>query len=280
MSKNALALVDCNNRDILFQFLMDKFDRKASKNEMVSPYDDQLIGKMNFRYDGMEHAMFFTYARSSEYPGMRFRNHKIIYLSLGVNDISSDIFNQICSCFGGFIDYNDDMDNGWQKIERMKLENEAWLAAMQDKFPAEPEPLDVRPEMRQILRIEQPEEEAEESREPKENRRKENHKQERRRNHQNGTHQNAGEKTERAEKSEQKAEQKNESKAEKKAEPKGEAKQEQKGERAEKEEQQRRPRNHHRGHRPRGNKDGQKNGEQKPHQKNRQEKTAGTEGQA
>ena len=65
MSKNALALVDCNNRDILFQFLMDKFDRKASKNEMVSPYDDQLIGKMNFRYDGMEHAMFFTYARSS-----------------------------------------------------------------------------------------------------------------------------------------------------------------------------------------------------------------------
>ena len=280
MSKNALALVDCNNRDILFQFLMDKFDRKASKNEMVSPYDDQLIGKMNFRYDGMEHAMFFTYARSSEYPGRRFRNHKIIYLSLGVNDISSDIFNQICSCFGGFIDYNDDMDNGWQKIERMKLENEAWLAAMQDKFPAEPEPLDVRPEMRQILRIEQPEEEAEESREPKENRRKENHKQERRRNHQNGTHQNAGEKTERAEKSEQKAEQKNESKAEKKAEPKGEAKQEQKGERAEKEEQQRRPRNHHRGHRPRGNKDGQKNGEQKPHQKNRQEKTAGTEGQA
>ncbi len=280
MSKNALALVDCNNRDILFQFLMDKFDRKASKNEMVSPYDDQLIGKMNFRYDGMEHAMFFTYARSSEYPGMRFRNHKIIYLSLGVNDISSDIFNQICSCFGGFIDYNDDMDNGWQKIERMKLENEAWLAAMQDKFPAEPEPLDVRPEMRQILRMDQPEEEAEESRELKENRRKENHKQERRRNHQNGTHQNAGEKTERAEKSEQKAEQKNESKAEKKAEPKGEAKQEQKGERAEKEEQQRRPRNHHRGHRPRGNKDGQKNGEQKPHQKNRQEKTAGTEGQA
>ncbi|MBR5320109.1 MAG: hypothetical protein IKU46_11040 [Peptococcaceae bacterium] len=280
MSKNALALVDCNNRDILFQFLMDKFDRKASKNEMVSPYDDQLIGKMNFRYDGMEHAMFFTYARSSEYPGMRFRNHKIIYLSLGVNDISSDIFNQICSCFGGFIDYNDDMDNGWQKIERMKLENEAWLAAMQEKFPSAPEPLDVRPEMRQILRMEQPEEEAEESREPKENRRKENHKQERRRNHQNGTHQNAGEKTERAEKSEQKAEQKNESKAEKKAEPKGEAKQEQKGERAEKEEQQRRPRNHHRGHRPRGNKDGQKNGEQKPHQKNRQEKTAGTEGQA
>ena len=281
MSKNALALVDCNNRDILFQFLMDKFDRKASKNEMVSPYDDQLIGKMNFRYDGMEHAMFFTYARSSEYPGMRFRNHKIIYLSLGVNDISSDIFNQICSCFGGFIDYNDDMDNGWQKIERMKLENEAWLAAMQDKFPAEPEPLDVRPEMRQILRMDQPEEEAEESRELKENRRKENHKQDRRRGHHpNGNGQNAGEKTERAEKSEQKAEQKNESKAEKKAEPKGEAKQEQKGERAEKEEQHRRPRNHHRGHRPRGNKDGQKNGEQKPHQKNRQEKTAGTEGQA
>lgn len=45
MSKNALALVDCNNREQLFQFLIDTFDRKAVKNEMVSPYDDQLLGK-------------------------------------------------------------------------------------------------------------------------------------------------------------------------------------------------------------------------------------------
>ena len=63
MSKNALALVDCNVRDVLFQYIIETFDRKATKNEMVSPYDDQLIGKMNFRYGGMEHAMFFTYAK-------------------------------------------------------------------------------------------------------------------------------------------------------------------------------------------------------------------------
>lgn len=67
MSKNALALVDCNDREQLFQFLIDTFDRKAVKNEMVSPYDDQLIGKMNFHYNNMDSAMFFTYARSSEY---------------------------------------------------------------------------------------------------------------------------------------------------------------------------------------------------------------------
>ena len=87
MSKNALALVDCGERDILFQFLTKEVDRKTVKNEMISPYDDQLIGKMNFSYRGVEHSMFFTYARASEYPGMRFRNHKIIYLSLGVSEI-------------------------------------------------------------------------------------------------------------------------------------------------------------------------------------------------
>ena len=61
MSRNALALVDCSSREQLYQFLIEQFDRRATKNEMISPYDDQLIGKMNFRYGGMEHAMFFTY---------------------------------------------------------------------------------------------------------------------------------------------------------------------------------------------------------------------------
>ena len=62
--------------------------------------------------------MFFTYARSTEYPGMRFRNHKILYLSLGVHEVSSTIFQEICEQFGGFIDHNDDLDIGWQKVER------------------------------------------------------------------------------------------------------------------------------------------------------------------
>jgi len=153
VSKNALALVDCNNRTQLFQLLVEKFDRKAVKNEMVSPYDDQLIGKMNFRYGGMEHAMFFTYARASEYPGMRFHNHRILYLSLGVNEISSDIFNQICAFFGGFVDYDDDLDNGWQKIQMQRSpEDEAFA---QREWPVE----ETRPhvsqqaEIRQILKL-------------------------------------------------------------------------------------------------------------------------------
>ncbi len=162
MSKNALALVDCNNRDQLFQFLVESFDRKAVKNEMVSPYDEQLIGKMNFRYGGMEHAMFFTYARSSEYPGMRFRNHRIIYLSLGVNDISSAVFDQICARFGGFIDYNDDLDNGWQKIERQKLMIEdraepmanGELSVIEEDVPE----AEQQKEIRQILKLERKQE--------------------------------------------------------------------------------------------------------------------------
>ena len=124
MSKNALALVDCSNRDKLFHYLINTVDRKSTKKEMISPYDDQLIGKMNFRYSGLEHAMFFTYARSSEYPGMKFRNHKIIYLSLDVNEISSAIFNHICNRFGGYIIHNDDVEEVWQKVERQQSEND------------------------------------------------------------------------------------------------------------------------------------------------------------
>ena len=153
MSKNALALVDCNVRDVLFQYIIETFDRKATKNEMVSPYDDQLIGKMNFRYGGMEHAMFFTYAKANEYPGKRFRNRKILYLSLGVNEISSDIFNQICATFGGFVDYNDDLEDGWQKIERVKVEDDPWQKAMAEANAREKEALDLRPELRQLLRM-------------------------------------------------------------------------------------------------------------------------------
>lgn len=132
MSKNALALVDCSNREKLFHFLINTFDRKSTKKEMISPYDDQLIGKMNFRYSGAEHAMFFTYARSSEYPGMKFRNHKIIYLSLDVNDISSDIFNHICTRFGGYVIYNDEMETGWTKIDRQQPDNDDDLSLSAD----------------------------------------------------------------------------------------------------------------------------------------------------
>ena len=137
MSKNALALVDCGERDILFQFLTKEFDRKTVKNEMISPYDDQLIGKMNFSYRGVEHSMFFTYARASEYPGMRFRNHKIIYLSLGVSEISSEIFTKICSHFGGFLDHNDDLETGWQKIERQITAEEELLGEWSEQVAAE-----------------------------------------------------------------------------------------------------------------------------------------------
>ena len=132
MSRNALALVDCSNREKLFHFLINTFDRKCTKKEMISPYDDQLIGKMNFRYSGTEHAMFFTYARSSEYPGMKFRNHKVIYLSLDVNDISSDIFNRICTRFGGYIIHNDDLETGWEKIERQQPDNDDDLSLSEE----------------------------------------------------------------------------------------------------------------------------------------------------
>lgn len=132
MSKNALALVDCSNREKLFHFLINTFDRKSTKKEMVSPYDDQLIGKMNFRYSGMEHAMFFTYAHSSEYPGIKFRNHKIIYLSLDVNDISSDIFYRICSRFGGYVIYNDDVEIAWTKIERQQFDDDDDLSLSEE----------------------------------------------------------------------------------------------------------------------------------------------------
>ncbi len=306
MSKNALALVDCNVRDVLFQYIIETFDRKATKNEMVSPYDDQLIGKMNFRHGGMEHSMFFTYAKANEYPGKRFRNRKILYLSLGVNDISSDIFNQICATFGGFVDYNDDLEDGWQKIERVKVEDDPWQKAMAEASAREKEALDLRPELRQLLHMDQDDEDEELPREKQkdaqgqkegqaqnkaENRRKEHHRSERKKN-------GSPEKAERAEKSEVKQEskggQKSEAKAEAKAERKEERKDERKDERKEerkdeKPDQQRRPR-HHRGHRPRGpRKDGSKDN-QKPadvkhevkneaKQINRQEKPAGSNAQ-
>ena len=106
--------------------------------------------------------MFFTYAKANEYPGKRFRNRKILYLSLGVNEISSDIFNQICSTFGGFVDYNDDLDDGWQKIERVKVEDDPWQAAMAEANAREKEALDLRPEMRQLLKMDQEDDDAEE----------------------------------------------------------------------------------------------------------------------
>lgn len=297
MSKNALALVDCNVRDVLFQYIIETFDRKATKNEMVSPYDDQLIGKMNFRYGGMEHAMFFTYAKANEYPGKRFRNRKILYLSLGVNEISSDIFNQICATFGGFVDYNDDLEDGWQKIERVKVEDDPWQKAMAEANAREKEALDLRPELRQLLRMDAEEDEEDLPREigkdtqaqkegqtqNKENRRKEHHRPDRRKN-------NAQEKPEKAEKPDraEKAELKPEAKGGQKAETKAERKQERKDERKEeKQDQQRRPR-HHRGHRPKGpRKDGPKpdgkpadakqEAKHDAKQTNRQEKPAGSD---
>ena len=294
MSKNALALVECNVRDVLFQYNIETFDRKATKNEMVSPYDDQLIGKMNFRYGGMEHAMFFTYAKANEYPGKRFRNRKILYLSLGVNEISSDIFNQICATFGGFVDYNDDLEDGWQKIERVKVEDDPWQKAMAEANAREKEALDLRPELRQLLRMDAEEDEEDLPREigkdtqaqkegqaqNKENRRKEHHRPDRRKNNA----QEKPEKTDRAEKAEPKPEAKGGQKAETKAERKQERKDERK---EEKQDQQRRPRQH-RGHRPKGpRKDGPKpdgkpadakqEAKHDAKQTNRQEKPAGSD---
>lgn len=119
MSKNAVALIDCNNRDSLLQFLIENIDSKAAKNEMISPYDDQLIGKMNFRYDGIEHAMFFTFAKAREYPGLRFRGNRVLYASLDVSESSSEALLKMCKHFGGYINHNDDLDIGYEKIERL-----------------------------------------------------------------------------------------------------------------------------------------------------------------
>lgn len=291
MSKNALALVDCNVRDVLFQYIIETFDRKATKNEMVSPYDDQLIGKMNFRYGGMEHAMFFTYAKANEYPGKRFRNRKILYLSLGVNEISSDIFNQICSTFGGFVDYNDDLDDGWQKIERVKVEDDPWQAAMAEANAREKEALDLRPEMRQLLKMDQEDDDAEErqpevsrdkelrnkepreprDREPrekdgrgdKENREKDSRRHKPKRGGQHGNDARNGadkaEKPVKAEKSD-KADKADKPEAKAEGRPEGEtANAAGNGERKE----YRRPR-HHRGHRPHGEKGAPKKDDAKP----------------
>lgn len=120
MSKNAIALIDCNDREILLSFLTEHLDSKAAKNEMVSPYDDQLIGKMNFRFQGVEHAMFFTFAKAAEYPGMRFRGHKIIYVSLDVSESSSQALMEMCQYFGGYINHNDDLEVGFERIERTR----------------------------------------------------------------------------------------------------------------------------------------------------------------
>lgn len=143
MSRNAIALIDCNNRDTLLQFIIDYIDRKAVKNEMVSPYDDQLIGKMNFRYDGIDYAMFFTFARSSEYPGMKFRNHKIIYASLGVGTVCSEIFTMICQQFGGFVNHDDDLEIGFQKVERIKANVESKLFSLPERPNAEIQPAET-----------------------------------------------------------------------------------------------------------------------------------------
>lgn len=255
MSRNALALVDCNDRDILFQFLVENFDKKAAKNEMISPYDDQLIGKMNFRYREMDHAMFFTYARSSEYPGMRFQNHKIIYLSLGVNDISSAIFQQICDRFGGFIDYDDDREDGWQKVECIKQdEEEVDISVGLLENGEEIDAFDEENESFQILKVELKENIDENM--IKENRRKENRSNSRRNNHHSGINlQKQVSSTERGEKKDGH------------------------------EDSRRRQRNHHRGHvRGRGDNNTQKMevGEiqKEPEIMQKQEKTAGSESQA
>ena len=156
MSRNALALVDCGVRDQLFQFLILHFDRKAVKNEMVSPYDDQLIGKMNFQYGGSEHSMFFTYARSSEYPGKRFRNHKIIYLSLNVDPTSSEIFQQICERFGGYLIHDDDLTDEWTKVEKVKLlEDDGIDAIVEERKVVHEEEKTISPETRQSQKSEQ-----------------------------------------------------------------------------------------------------------------------------
>jgi len=117
MSRSALALIDTDSRNRVFQFIKQTMDRKVQKNEMISPYDDQLIGKMNFSMGTEEKSMFFTYARASEYPGIRLKHHKIVYASMDVNDRSTAAFTQICSQFGGYVIPDDEVSEEWVKIE-------------------------------------------------------------------------------------------------------------------------------------------------------------------
>lgn len=170
-----MALVDCAIRDQLFQYLIIHFDRKAVKNEMVSPYDDQMIGKMNFQYGGSEHSMFFTYARSSEYPGKRFRNHKIIYLSLDVNPTSSEIFQQICERFGGYVIHDDDLTDEWTKIDKVKLlEDDGIDAIVEERREYHEEERPSQMEAKQNAKAEQKASKREKDQDRKENDRKDN----------------------------------------------------------------------------------------------------------
>ena len=84
---------------------------------------------------------------------MRFHNHKIIYLSLGVNEISSDIFNQICGRFGGFIDYDDELETGSQKIERQKLPEDVSAETITETITPLEDKKQEQQEIRQILKL-------------------------------------------------------------------------------------------------------------------------------
>lgn len=188
MSKNAIALIDCNDREILLGFLIEQLDSKATKNEMVSPYDDQLIGKMNFRFEGIEHAMFFTFAKASEYPGMRFRGHKVIYASLTVSESSSHALTEMCQYFGGYINHNDDLEIGFERIERTRPLTEEEIEEEQVKAKAE--------------QIEK-EKQAKEAREAKEVQEERERKQNKEKKHERNERGERKEKVERGEKPEQ-----------------------------------------------------------------------------
>lgn len=141
MSRNALALFDTDSRNQVFQFIKVAIDRKVSKNEMVSPYDDQLIGKMNFSMGTDEKSMFFTYARASEYHGMRFKHHKVVYASMDVSENSSKALQQICTQFGGFFIADDEESTEWVKIEAAPTVEEELLNVVEEEDQPETEEL-------------------------------------------------------------------------------------------------------------------------------------------
>lgn len=138
MSRNALALFDTDSRNQVFQFIKIVLDRKAHKNEMVSPYDDQLIGKMNFTMGIDEKSMFFTYAKASEYGGKKFKHHKVVYASMDTSDSSVEALKKICSQFGGYYLSDDERDTEWIKVDAEPIVEEELLNVVEEE--------EIRPE--------------------------------------------------------------------------------------------------------------------------------------
>ena len=87
---------------------------------MSSPYDKQVMGKMNFRYQGTEYAMLLCLADAKEYHKFKLSNRTVVYLSLGISSETAEFFTRMCEHFGGYVDYDDELDTGYQRVMKVK----------------------------------------------------------------------------------------------------------------------------------------------------------------